>query len=204
MEWMNMYVDWGKGWPGRVLLSPKFTKSAEEPVWGAHWHKHGSISVTERVIKTLRCEWLKHVPIIKNFDHLTMLCVKSSNVGIIPGDHTWHWMVFDLMMSITRKNRRNRSVIQKGFRAISNNICSRRHGSLGIALRALRSLCFSIYQTAYSTRGRSIDISYTKAPTFAFSLSLVRPRANSPKRSHFWIFQRDFMLYRFYSGLIGP
>jgi len=36
--------------------------------------KHGSIAVTERVIKTLKYEWLKRVPIIKNFDHLTMLC----------------------------------------------------------------------------------------------------------------------------------
>jgi len=36
--------------------------------------KHGSISVTERVIKTLKYEWLKRVPIIKGFDHLTMLC----------------------------------------------------------------------------------------------------------------------------------
>jgi len=36
--------------------------------------KHGSISVTERVIKTLKYEWLKRVSIIKGFDHLTMLC----------------------------------------------------------------------------------------------------------------------------------
>jgi transposase InsO family protein len=36
--------------------------------------KHGSISVTERVIKTLKYEWLKRVPIIKDFDHLTFLC----------------------------------------------------------------------------------------------------------------------------------
>ena len=36
--------------------------------------KHGSISVTERVIKTLKYEWLKRIPIIKGFDHLRMLC----------------------------------------------------------------------------------------------------------------------------------
>jgi len=41
--------------------------------------KHGSISVTERVIKTLKYEWLKRVPIIKNFDHLTMLCKEFEN-----------------------------------------------------------------------------------------------------------------------------
>ena len=36
--------------------------------------KHGSIAVTERVNKTLKYEWLKRVAIIKDFDHLTMLC----------------------------------------------------------------------------------------------------------------------------------
>jgi len=36
--------------------------------------KHGSIAVTERVIKTLKYEWLKHVSFIKNFDHLVELC----------------------------------------------------------------------------------------------------------------------------------
>jgi transposase InsO family protein len=36
--------------------------------------KHGSISVTERVIKTLKYEWLKRVSFIKGFDHLVALC----------------------------------------------------------------------------------------------------------------------------------
>ncbi len=36
--------------------------------------KHGSIAVTERVIKTLKYEWLKRVAIIRSFGHLTMLC----------------------------------------------------------------------------------------------------------------------------------
>ena len=36
--------------------------------------KHGSIAVTERVIKTLKYEWLKHVPFVKGFDHLAALC----------------------------------------------------------------------------------------------------------------------------------
>jgi len=36
--------------------------------------KHGSIAVTERVIKTLKYEWLKHVAIVKGFDHLVLLC----------------------------------------------------------------------------------------------------------------------------------
>ena len=36
--------------------------------------KHGSIAVTERVIKTLKYEWLNRVPILKGFDHLSDLC----------------------------------------------------------------------------------------------------------------------------------
>jgi transposase InsO family protein len=36
--------------------------------------KHGSICVSERVNKTLKYEWLKHVPFIKSFDHLAKLC----------------------------------------------------------------------------------------------------------------------------------
>jgi transposase InsO family protein len=36
--------------------------------------KHGSIAVTERVIKTLKYEWLCCVPLIKGFDHLALLC----------------------------------------------------------------------------------------------------------------------------------
>jgi hypothetical protein len=35
--------------------------------------RHGSIAVTERLIKTLKYEWLKHVPLIKGFDHLALL-----------------------------------------------------------------------------------------------------------------------------------
>jgi len=38
--------------------------------------KHGSIAVTERVIKTLKYEWLKHVPLIKGLDHLVLLCTE--------------------------------------------------------------------------------------------------------------------------------
>jgi transposase InsO family protein len=36
--------------------------------------QHGSIAVTERVIETLKYEWLKRVPIIRGFDHLEQLC----------------------------------------------------------------------------------------------------------------------------------
>jgi transposase InsO family protein len=35
--------------------------------------KHGSIAVTERVIRTLKYEWLKRVPVIKGLGHLSQL-----------------------------------------------------------------------------------------------------------------------------------
>jgi putative transposase len=38
--------------------------------------KHGCIAVTERVIKTLKYEWVKRVPLIKGFDHLMSLCTE--------------------------------------------------------------------------------------------------------------------------------
>jgi len=41
--------------------------------------KHGSIAVTERVIKTLKYERFQRVPIIRSFDHLTELCDEFSN-----------------------------------------------------------------------------------------------------------------------------
>jgi len=38
--------------------------------------KKGSIAVTERVIKTLKYEWLKRILLIKGFDHLALLCTE--------------------------------------------------------------------------------------------------------------------------------
>jgi len=35
--------------------------------------KHGSIAVTEGVIRTLKYEWLRHVPLIRGLDHLEQL-----------------------------------------------------------------------------------------------------------------------------------
>jgi transposase InsO family protein len=37
--------------------------------------KHGSIAVTERVILTLKHEWLKRVPVIRGLDHLGQLLI---------------------------------------------------------------------------------------------------------------------------------
>jgi len=36
--------------------------------------RHGSIAVTERIIWTLKYEWLFRVPLIRGFDHLVFLC----------------------------------------------------------------------------------------------------------------------------------
>ena len=41
--------------------------------------EHGSIAVTERVIETLKYEWLKKVPIIRGYRHLTDLCNSFSD-----------------------------------------------------------------------------------------------------------------------------
>ncbi len=38
--------------------------------------KSGSIAVTERVIKTLKYEWLKCVPLIRGFEHFALLCTE--------------------------------------------------------------------------------------------------------------------------------
>jgi transposase InsO family protein len=35
--------------------------------------KHGSIAVTERVILTLKSEWLNRVPVVRGLDHLAQL-----------------------------------------------------------------------------------------------------------------------------------
>ncbi len=41
--------------------------------------EHGAIAVTERVIKTLKYEWLKRVSLVKGFDHLTSLWTEFEN-----------------------------------------------------------------------------------------------------------------------------
>jgi putative transposase len=72
------------GPPKHIIMdhAPVFTGSAfaelldkrdVKPRFGAVG-KHGSIAVTERVIKTAKYEWLKRVPVIRGFYHLTRLC----------------------------------------------------------------------------------------------------------------------------------
>jgi transposase InsO family protein len=66
--------------------------------------RHGSIAVTERVIRTLKYEWLKRVPVIRGLDHLEQLLADfalyyntwrphSTLNGAIPDNiHAWrHW-----------------------------------------------------------------------------------------------------------------
>ena len=59
---------WGI-WPTWVLVVIDHFSRA---VMGAVG-KHGSIAVTERVILTLKYEWLKRVPVIRGLDHLDRL-----------------------------------------------------------------------------------------------------------------------------------
>ena len=48
--------------------------------------EHGSIAVTERVIETLKYEWLKKVAIIRGYRHLVSFAV-ISRIGITSGVH---------------------------------------------------------------------------------------------------------------------
>lgn len=65
-----------------VFIGDAFTELLKQwsikPRFGAVG-KPGSIAVTERVIKTLKYEWLRCVPIIKGFDHLMLLCTEFEN-----------------------------------------------------------------------------------------------------------------------------
>ena len=88
--------------------------------------------------------------------------------GTISGGHTWPWMGFDLMMSITRKIRRSRNVTQKRFRVISNIIDSRKHGTLGIGLKKLRSLRIRLGFHVGLTHGKSLKTSNIEAQLFHF------------------------------------
>jgi transposase InsO family protein len=76
--------------------------------------KHGAIAVTERVIKTLKYEWLEHAAIIKGFDHLVLLCAEFE---------TWH-------------NNWRPHMTLNGLRPDDSG----KHGLHGTASRAQRSL----------------------------------------------------------------
>jgi len=91
--------------------------------------KHGSISVTERVIKTLKYEWLKRVPIIKDFDHLTFLCKEFESWYNIWRPHmTLDGVRPDDVYYDKKPKKPERD--SKTARVISNIIDSRKHGSL--------------------------------------------------------------------------
>lgn len=94
--------------------------------------------------------------------------VKNLRAGTIFGGHTWHWIVFDLIMSITRKRWRSRNVTQKRFRVISNIIDSRKHRSLGIGLKKLRSLRTLLGFHMCLTNGKSLKTSNIEAQIFHF------------------------------------
>ena len=52
--------------------------------------QHGSIAVTERVIKTLKHEWLCRVPIVKGFDHLSRPEIPKRDAKIVPSNIERH------------------------------------------------------------------------------------------------------------------
>jgi putative transposase len=80
--------------------------------------EHGSIAVTERVIETLKYEWLKKVPVIRGYRHLVQLCDKFSE---------WYnsWRPHEYLGSATPEMAfQNKSVplIQKTAKDVPENI----------------------------------------------------------------------------------
>ncbi len=53
--------------------------------------RHGSIAVAERVIRTLKHEWLRHVPVIRGLDHL----------GQLLSDFAWYYKGWRPHMTLT-------------------------------------------------------------------------------------------------------
>ena len=130
-----------------------------------------------------------------------LFSVKNLRASTISGGHTWHWMVFDLMMSIMRKSRRSRNVTQERFRVISNIINSRKHGSLGIGLKKLRSLRTRLGFHVGLTHGKSVKTSNIEAQLFHFDWVYLSEGFCS--LTHTWIFsfQRAVIgITRFFSG----
>ena len=125
-------------------------------------------------------------------------------IGITGGGHTWHWMVFDQMMSITRKSWRSRNVTQKRFHVVSNIIDSRKHGSLGIGLTKLRSLRTRLGFHVGLTHGKSSKLQTLKHNSFIlieFDIS-----ESFCSLTHTWIFsfQRELLELRCVSVVRRP
>lgn len=131
---------------------PKHTISDQAPVFSGgapaklliQWNiiprlgavgEHGSIAVTERVIKTLKYKWLKRVPLIKEFNHLMALCTTFER---------WHnaWRphmtlkTFGPMTYTATASPRCQSVMQEQSPATADVTCSPKHGSQSTASRS--------------------------------------------------------------------
>jgi transposase InsO family protein len=80
--------------------------------------RHGSIAVTERVIKTLKYKWLRCVPIIKGFDRLTLLCTELESWY-----NTWrpHMTLEDLRPDDLYYSRKP-EMPNRGAKAVPGNI----------------------------------------------------------------------------------
>jgi len=91
--------------------------------------KHGSISVTERVIKTLKYEWLKRVSFIRGFDHLVTLCEQFEDWY-----NTWRpHMTLDGFRPDDVYYDSKPEKPDRDAKIVPNNICSKKQESLGIA-----------------------------------------------------------------------
>jgi putative transposase len=84
--------------------------------------EHGSVAVTERVIETLKYEWLKRVAIIRGYDHLLSLCESFAD---------WYnnWRPHEFLGSATPDDvYRNQAVpfVPKNAKAVPANIAVKR------------------------------------------------------------------------------
>jgi len=62
--------------------------------------KHGSIAVTERVILTLKYEWLTRVPVIRGLDHLSQLL---QDFGIYYNEYRGHTTLGGALPSVIHR-----------------------------------------------------------------------------------------------------
>jgi len=84
--------------------------------------EHGSIAVTERVIETLKYEWLKKVAIIRGFRYLERLCSEFTE---------WYnvWLSHEFLSSVTpTKVFRDKAVpiVLKNTKDVPENILVKR------------------------------------------------------------------------------
>jgi len=156
--------------------------------------EHGSIAVTERVIKTLKYEWLQRVPIIKGFDHLTLLCREFGSCYNTWRPHmTLEGLRPDDLYYDHKPEKPERDA--KAVPAISNATTSWKRGSPPIASRTQRSP--SCVTSAFLTQVQSAHTSNATDDSLS-SAGPTRPRpltarhpcsTGHPFKEHSWRIQ---------------